>query len=79
MILLGATLGVLGGGQRIVERLDFVGVLGVAYFVVEGGRLLVNELAPRPHNSGHWTLDASLTSQFEQQVHALTGLPLGAI
>lgn len=64
--------------ERIVERLDFVGVMGVECFVVDGGRLLVNELAPRPHNSGHWTLDVSLTSQFEQQVRALTGLPLGA-
>lgn len=64
--------------ERIVERLDYVGVMGVECFVVEGGKLLVNELAPRPHNSGHWTLDVSLTSQFEQQVRALTGLPLGA-
>ena len=64
--------------ERIVERLDYVGVMGVECFVVEGGKLLVNELAPRPHNSGHWTLDVSLTSQFEQQVRTLTGLPLGA-
>ena len=63
---------------RIAERLDYVGVMGVEFFVADGGRLLVNELAPRPHNSGHWTLDASVTSQFEQQVRALTGLPLGA-
>ncbi len=63
--------------ERIVERLDFVGVMGVECFVVDGGRLLVNELAPRPHNGGHWTLDVSLTSQFEQQVRTMTGLPLG--
>jgi 5-(carboxyamino)imidazole ribonucleotide synthase len=63
--------------EKIIERLDFVGVMGVEYFVVDGGRLLVNELAPRPHNGGHWTLDVSLTSQFEQQVRAVTGLPLG--
>jgi 5-(carboxyamino)imidazole ribonucleotide synthase len=63
--------------EHIVERLDYVGVMGVEYFVIEGSRLLVNELAPRPHTSGHWTLDVSLTSQFEQQVRALTGLPLG--
>jgi 5-(carboxyamino)imidazole ribonucleotide synthase len=60
----------------IVESLDYVGVLAVEMFVVSG-RLLVNELAPRPHNSGHWTLDASVTSQFEQQVRAVCGLPLG--
>jgi 5-(carboxyamino)imidazole ribonucleotide synthase len=62
---------------RIVTALDYVGVMGVECFVAEGGRLLVNELAPRPHNSGHWTLDASVTSQFEQQIRALAGLPLG--
>jgi 5-(carboxyamino)imidazole ribonucleotide synthase len=60
----------------IAAALDYVGVLAVEMFVV-GGRLLVNELAPRPHNSGHWTLDAALTSQFEQQVRAVCGLPLG--
>lgn len=64
--------------ERIAERLDYVGVMGVECFVAEGGALLVNELAPRPHNSGHWTLDLSVTSQFEQQVRTLTGLPLGA-
>lgn len=62
----------------VVARLDYVGVMGVEYFIADGGKLLVNELAPRPHNSGHWTLDVSVTSQFEQQVRALTGLPLGA-
>jgi 5-(carboxyamino)imidazole ribonucleotide synthase len=51
-------------------------VLGVEFFVAEG-KLLVNEMAPRPHNSGHYTIDACVTSQFEQQVRALTGLPLG--
>jgi 5-(carboxyamino)imidazole ribonucleotide synthase len=60
----------------IAEALDYVGVLAVEMFVVDGV-LLVNELAPRPHNSGHWTLDASLTSQFEQQVRAVCGLRLG--
>lgn len=63
--------------KRIVAELDYVGVMGVELFIADGGRLLVNELAPRPHNSGHWTLDTSITSQFEQQVRALTGLPLG--
>jgi 5-(carboxyamino)imidazole ribonucleotide synthase len=60
----------------VLEALDYCGVLAVELFVV-GGRLLVNELAPRPHNSGHWTLDACRTSQFEQQVRAICGLPLG--
>ncbi len=62
--------------HRIAEALDYRGVFAVELFVVEG-RLLVNELAPRPHNSGHWTLDACRTSQFEQQVRAVCGLPLG--
>ncbi|HEY4101572.1 MAG TPA: 5-(carboxyamino)imidazole ribonucleotide synthase [Gemmatimonadales bacterium] len=61
---------------KVVTALEYVGVMGVEFFVVDG-RLLVNELAPRPHNSGHWTLDASVTSQFEQQARALAGLPLG--
>lgn len=60
----------------IARALDYVGVLAVEMFVV-GGRLVVNELAPRPHNSGHWTLDGAATSQFEQQVRAVCGLPLG--
>ncbi|HRP08144.1 MAG TPA: 5-(carboxyamino)imidazole ribonucleotide synthase [Gemmatimonadales bacterium] len=62
---------------QIAERLDYVGVMGVECFVTTDGEVLVNELAPRPHNSGHWTIDASMTSQFEQQVRAITGLPLG--
>ena len=61
----------------IAAKLDYCGVLAVEFFVCQDGRLLVNELAPRPHNSGHWTLDAAATSQFEQQVRALCGLPLG--
>lgn len=61
---------------EIAEKLDYVGVLGVEFFV-SGGKLLVNEMAPRPHNSGHYTIDACVTNQFEQQVRALTGLPLG--
>ena len=63
--------------ERIAAALDYVGVLAVEMFVSEG-RLLVNELAPRPHNSGHWTFDASVTSQFEQQVRAVCGLGLGS-
>jgi 5-(carboxyamino)imidazole ribonucleotide synthase len=61
----------------IAESLDYVGVLAVELFV-SGGRVLVNELAPRPHNSGHWTLDAAVTSQFAQQVRAVTGAALGS-
>lgn len=61
----------------VAQRLDYAGVMAVEFFVLDDGRLLVNEIAPRPHNSGHYTLDAALTSQFEQQVRALCGLPLG--
>ena len=64
--------------RRIAERLDLVGVLAVEMFVTKAGALLVNELAPRPHNSGHWTIDACMTSQFEQLVRAICGLPLGS-
>jgi len=62
--------------QAIAEHLDYVGTLGVEFFVC-GGQLFVNEMAPRPHNSGHHTIDACVTSQYEQQVKALCGLPLG--
>lgn len=62
----------------ILEALDVVGVLCVEMFLTGDGRLLVNELAPRPHNSGHLTLDAHETSQFEQQLRAVCGLPLGS-
>ena len=61
---------------RIAQGLEYVGVLAVEMFVV-GGKLLMNEIAPRPHNSGHYTIDACRTSQFEQQVRVLCGLPLG--
>jgi 5-(carboxyamino)imidazole ribonucleotide synthase len=62
--------------SRLATELGYVGVLAVEMFVV-GGRLLLNEMAPRPHNSGHYTIDACRTSQFEQQVRVLCGLPLG--
>ncbi len=65
--------------RGILSALDVVGVLCVELFVTRDGRLLVNELAPRPHNSGHLTFDAAVTSQFEQQLRAVCGLPLGAI
>ena len=61
----------------VAESLDYVGVLGVELFVAAGGRLFVNEVAPRPHNSGHYTIDACACDQFEQQVRTLCELPLG--
>ena len=64
---------------RAVEALDGVGVFCVELFHLRGDRLLINEIAPRPHNSGHYTLDACTVSQFEQQVRALCGLPLGEV
>lgn len=64
--------------RTIIEELQYVGVLCVEFFLSTDGELLVNELAPRPHNSGHLTFDAAITSQFEQQVRAICGLPLGS-
>jgi 5-(carboxyamino)imidazole ribonucleotide synthase len=64
--------------RAVLEALDVVGVLCVEFFVEPNGRLMINELAPRPHNSGHLTFDASVTSQFEQQLRAVCGLPLGS-
>lgn len=65
--------------RRIAERIGLVGVMGVEFFVTKSGEVLVNELAPRTHNSGHYTIDACVTSQFEQQVRAICGLPLGDV
>ncbi len=62
---------------KIATKLEYCGVLAVEFFVTKNGELLVNEMAPRPHNSGHYTIDACMTSQFEQQVRTLCGLPLG--
>ncbi len=62
----------------IAKALDVVGLITVEFFLTTGGDLLVNELAPRPHNSGHYTFDACITSQFEQQLRAVCGLPLGS-
>lgn len=62
--------------RGVADALGYVGVMAVEFFVADG-HLLVNEIAPRPHNSGHYTLDACVTDQFEQQVRALCGLPLG--
>ncbi len=64
--------------RAVLEKLEVVGVLCVEFFVQRDGRLLINELAPRPHNSGHFTFDANLTSQFEQQLRAVCLLPLGS-
>ena len=65
--------------KTIAERLDYVGVLCVEYFVLTDGSILVNEMAPRPHNSGHHSIDSCNSSQFEQQVRALSNLPLAPI
>jgi 5-(carboxyamino)imidazole ribonucleotide synthase len=62
----------------ILEALAYVGVIGVEFFVLPDRSLLVNEIAPRVHNSGHWTEAACLVSQFEQHIRAVAGLPLGS-
>lgn len=64
--------------RQVLEKLDVVGVLCVEFFLTRDDRLMINELAPRPHNSGHLTFDACVTSQFEQQLRAICGLPLGS-
>jgi 5-(carboxyamino)imidazole ribonucleotide synthase len=63
---------------KTVEAFDVVGILAVEMFLTKAGEVLVNEVAPRPHNSGHYTLGACVTSQFEQHIRAVSGLPLGA-
>ncbi|MGC6425416.1 MAG: 5-(carboxyamino)imidazole ribonucleotide synthase [Akkermansiaceae bacterium] len=63
---------------EIVEALDYRGLLAVEFFVEKSGRVLVNEMAPRPHNSGHFSMNGAVTSQFEQQLRAVCGLPLGS-
>ncbi len=65
-------------GRQIATALDLVGIACIEFFLTRDGKLLVNEVAPRPHNSGHLTIEASMTSQFEQQVRAICGLPLGS-
>lgn len=64
--------------RAVLEKLEVVGVLCVEFFLTRTGELLINELAPRPHNSGHFSVDACITSQFEQQLRAVCGLPLGS-
>jgi 5-(carboxyamino)imidazole ribonucleotide synthase len=66
-------------GVKLAESLDLVGLVALEMFVTRDGRVLANEMAPRPHNSGHWTIDACATSQFEQLVRAICGLPLGSV
>jgi 5-(carboxyamino)imidazole ribonucleotide synthase len=67
----------VGIARAVLEKLDVIGVLCVEFFVASSG-LMINELAPRPHNSGHFSFDACVTSQFEQQLRAVCGLPLGS-
>ena len=68
-----------GMALRVAEALGYVGVMAVEFFITQEGELLVNEIAPRPHNSGHFTLDACVSSQFEQQVRMLCDLPAGDV
>ena len=65
-------------GKGIAEALNVVGIIAVELFVMADGRVLVNEMAPRPHNSGHYTMDGCVTSQFEQHIRAVCGLSLGS-
>ena len=62
---------------QILSGLDYVGVIGIELFEIDGGKLLVNEIAPRVHNTGHWTQDGCPCSQFEQHIRAVAGWPLG--
>jgi 5-(carboxyamino)imidazole ribonucleotide synthase len=64
--------------MAIADKLGYVGVLCVEFFVLGDGALVANEMAPRPHNSGHWSIEAATTSQFGQQARIMAGLPLGA-
>jgi len=66
-------------GMQLANSLDLTGLVALEMFVTRDGRVLANEMAPRPHNSGHWTIDACETSQFEQLIRAICGLPLGAV
>lgn len=68
----------MAAAHKVAKAVDLTGLLAVEMFVTKDGRLLANEMAPRPHNSGHWTMDACITDQFEQFVRAVCGLPLGS-
>ena len=72
-----ASAGAVLVARRIAEALDYVGVLGVELFIGKNGEIAVNEIAPRVHNSGHWTIEACVVSQFEQHIRAVAGWPLG--
>lgn len=76
-IPLSVTLQVKTITRTLLEKLQFIGVLGIELFLTSENKVLINEIAPRTHNSGHYTLDACVTSQFEMQLRAVTGLPLG--
>ena len=69
---------IIEAAKAIIRRLDYVGVLCVEFFVLKSGEIVANEIAPRPHNSGHYTQNACVTSQFEQQVRAMARVPLGS-
>jgi len=68
---------IIEAAKALIRKIDYVGVLCVEFFVLKGGDIVANEIAPRPHNSGHYTMNACITSQFEQQVRAMARLPLG--
>ena len=65
--------------EKILTALDYVGVIGIEFFALADGSLIANEMAPRVHNSGHWTEAACVISQFEQHIRAVAGLPLGNV
>jgi 5-(carboxyamino)imidazole ribonucleotide synthase len=71
------TVGAQNAARRVLEAFDYVGVLTIEFFVMRDGTLIANEMAPRVHNSGHWTIEGALTSQFEQHIRAVAGWPLG--
>lgn len=66
-------------GKEVVNKLNYVGIIAIEMFVLADGKILINEIAPRVHNSGHWTLNGSVTNQFEQHVRCITGLELGSV
>jgi 5-(carboxyamino)imidazole ribonucleotide synthase len=70
---------IIEAAKALIRKIDYVGVLCVEFFVLKNGDIVANEIAPRPHNSGHYTMDACVSSQFEQQVRSMARLPLGDI
>jgi 5-(carboxyamino)imidazole ribonucleotide synthase len=67
---------IIGAAKALIRKIDYVGVLCIEFFVLKNGDIIANEIAPRPHNSGHYTMDACVSSQFEQQVRTMARLPL---